>query len=358
VNQEAIHPVGISPLVIDASLGEGGGQVLRTSLALALITGKSFSMTRIRHHRAKPGLMAQHLRAVEAATAIGMARVEGAQLGSQTLNFEPTAIRSGNFSFDIGTAGSTSLVLQTILLPLSFAGAGSTVTVAGGTHVRWSPCFHFLEEHWLHYMRKIGFHLRLELESAGFYPRGGGRVHAHVHPVAAVSPMSLTARGPLKRIRGISAVANLDISVAERQKRRAIERLAEVSRAAEIEIIRLRSPSQGTLLLILGEFENSQCCFCALGARGKPAERVADEAVDQFLEFLATDGCVDPYLADQLVLPLALARGVSRIRTSKVTPHLETNAEIVKTFLPVSIEIDGETGHPGSFCIRNGTSKV
>jgi len=341
-----------SALSIDGSLGEGGGQVLRTSLALALITGRPFTLRNIRSRRTKPGLLAQHLKAVEAAGEIGKAKVEGNRLRSQTLVFEPTGLSCGNFHFDIGTAGSTSLVLQTILPPLSFATASSTVALIGGTHVPWSPCFHFLEMHWLHYMRKIGFDIRLELDAAGFYPRGGGRVLATVRPVSRLSPLCLTNRGPLKRIRGISAVANLNDSIAERQKLQAVKRLNDLSRAIEIAILRLPSPSKGSLLLLLAEFENCQCCFYGLGALGKPAESVADEAVNEFLGFVATDGTIDHYLCDQLVLPLALASGVSQIRTSKVTQHLTTNAEIVKLFLPVSIDVEGAIGQPGLVRIR------
>ena len=341
-----------SSLPIDGSIGEGGGQVLRTSLTLALITGRSFTLSNIRQRRAKPGLMAQHLKAVEAAREVGKAKVEGARPGSQFLVFEPAGLSSGDFHYDIGTAGSTSLVLQTILPPLSFAAANSTVTLIGGTHVPWSPCFHYLEMHWLHYMRRIGFGIRLELDAAGFYPRGGGRVLATVRPASPLSPLCLTNRGTLNRIRGISAVANLDLSVAERQKVRALKRLRDVSSSVEIEILRLSSPSKGTLLLLLAEFENSQCCFYGLGALGKPAERVADEAVDELFNLLATDGAIDHYLSDQLILPLALAPGESEIRTSKVTQHLTTNAEIVKMFLPVSIECEGEIGQTGSIRIR------
>lgn len=347
-----------SLLSIGGSLGEGGGQVLRTSLALALITGRPFTVTHIRSRRSKPGLMAQHLKAVEAARDIGKARVEGAVLGSQSLVFEPAGLCSGDFHFDIGTAGSTSLVLQTILPPLSFAPARSTITLIGGTHVPWSPCFHFLEMHWLHYMRKIGFDVCLQLEVAGFYPQGGGHVMASVQPTSRPSPLCLTERGSLKRILGISAVANLNDSIAERQRAQAIKRLKEVSRAIEIPIIRLPSPSKGSLLLLLPEFENSQCCFYGLGALGKPAERVADEATAEFLGFLATDGVIDPYLADQLILPLALATGMSEIRTSNVTQHLKTNAEIVQKFLPVSIEVDGEIGHSASIRIRRTESSA
>ena len=341
-----------SSLSIDGSTGEGGGQVLRTSLTLALITGRPFTLNNIRRRRVKPGLMAQHLKAVEAAREVGKATVEGARLGSQSLVFEPTGLCSGEFHFDIGTAGSTSLVLQTILPPLSFAAASSVVSLIGGTHVPWSPCFHYLEMHWLHYMRRIGFDIRLELDAAGFYPRGGGRVLATIGSASGLSPLRLTNRGRLKRIRGISAVANLDLGIAERQKARALKELKGVAGPIEIEILRLSSPSKGTLLLLLAEFENSQCCFCGLGALRKPAERVADEAVNEFLGFMATDGAIDHYLSDQLILPLALALGKSEIRTSKVTQHLTTNAEIVKMFLPVSIEVDGQIGQPGSIRIK------
>ncbi len=345
-----------SLLSIDGSLGEGGGQVLRTSLALALITRRPFALRNIRSRRPKPGLMPQHLKAVDAAREIGRAKVEGDRLGSQLLLFEPSSIASGDFYFDIGTAGSTSLVLQTILIPLSFASASSHVTVVGGTHVPWSPCFHFLEWHWLRYMKKIGFEIRLELGAAGFYPRGGGRVVAMVRPIPQLSPLHLTSRGTLKRIRGISAVANLDSSIAERQKSQAIKRLSDLSEAVEISVIRLASSSKGSLLLLLAEFEKSQCCFYSLGARGKSAEKVADQAVHELLEFLATDGAVDHYLADQLVLPLALAPETSEIRTSKLTPHLTTNIEIIRMFLPASIDIEGAMGQPASIRIGSAES--
>src|SRR5690242_1787 len=171
-----------SALSIDGSIGERGGQVLRTSLALALITGLAFTLAHIRCRSKKPGLMAQHLKAVDAARKVGMANVESARLGSQSLTFEPAGILPGHFDIDIGTAGSSSTVLQTIAPALSFASATSTLTLTGGTHVPWSPCFHYLALHWLHYMRRIGFNLQLELEMAGFYPRDGGRVRAVIQP--------------------------------------------------------------------------------------------------------------------------------------------------------------------------------
>jgi RNA 3'-terminal phosphate cyclase (ATP) len=337
---------------IDGSLGEGGGQILRSALTLALVTGKAIEIKNIRARRPKPGLMPQHLKAVEAAAAVGGARVEGAHLESLSLLFEPTGIRSGEFQFDVGTAGSTPLVLHTIFLPLSFAQTASSVTFIGGTHVPWSPCFHYLDLHWLTYMKQIGFDARLELELAGFYPMGGGRIRADIHPAEKLSPLHLSERGALKAIRGISAVANLDQSVAERQEQQALKRLKGLSADIEIDVVQMPSQFRNTMLLLIAKFENSQCCFFGLGERGKRAERVADEAVDQLRQFLASDGAIDHHLADQLMLPLAFVPGVSELRPDRITQHLITNAEVIRMFLPVNIEVCGELDHSGSLRIK------
>jgi RNA 3'-terminal phosphate cyclase (ATP) len=332
---------------IDGARGEGGGQVLRSALTLSILTGTPTRLTNIRGQRPKPGLMAQHLKAVEAAAAMAQAHVAGAALGSQTLLFEPRAIRHGAFRFDIGTAGATSLVLQTLVVPLSAAGQASSLIVTGGTHVPWSPCFDYLQLHWLPYMRQIGFDINLALDVAGFNPRGGGRIRAAIRPAGTLSALHLTERGKLRRISGISGVSNLHVSVAERQRAQALRRLTGRCDDIEIDLVRMAAQSPGTVLLLLAEFEGSRCCYAALGARGKPAERVADEAVDALEEFLATDAAIDQYLADQLVLPLACAGGVSELRTAKITRHLVTNAAIVRMFLPVDIAIQGEIGTPG-----------
>ena len=326
--------------------------MLRSSLTLSLLTGQPFEMKNIRSRRKKPGLMPQHLKAVEAAGIVGGARIQGAQIGSGDLIFEPTAIQPGNFRFDIGTAGSTSLVLQSILPALGLARGSSQVSITGGTHVPWSPCFHYLNLHWLYYLRAMGYEVQLDLETAGFYPIGGGRVNGTVLSVDSVRPLTLTHRGMLTRFRGVSAVANLDASVAERQKAQAVKRLKDTCDRVEIEIVRMPSPSRGTVLLLIADFENSQACFFSLGALGKPAERVADEAVDEALEFLASDGAIDHHLADQLVLPLALAAGESTIRTPDVTQHLVANAAIINTFLPDTVEISAGSGSVGVVCIH------
>lgn len=335
-------------LVIDGSRGEGGGQVLRSALSLSLLTRTPITLTQIRARRSQPGLRPQHLKAVEAAAAIGGALVEGATLGSQRLVFIPAVMRAGEFRFDIGTAGAVSLVLQTIAVPLCFAPAAATITIGGGTHVPWSPCYHYLEQHWRHFMQRIGYRIDLRQEYAGFYPRGGGLIHAGTRPAERLQPLELVARGPLRRIRGISAVAQLDPGIAERQKAQALRRLAGWHPAAEIATETLPARSPGTFIMLVAEFEGSQCCVTALGSRGKPAEQVADEAVALLERFLATDGAIDAYLADQLLLPLACVEGESRLRSAEITPHLLTNAGIIEAFLPAEITIDGNIGQPGT----------
>jgi RNA 3'-terminal phosphate cyclase (ATP) len=330
-------------LEIDGSQGEGGGQVLRSALTLSLLTGKSFELKSIRARRPKPGLAAQHLAAVNAAATIGGAVVEGAELGSRRLTFRPGRIRSGNFRFEIGTAGSAPLLAQAVLPPLWGLRDPSTVQVGGGTHVPWSPCYHYLEWAWLFFLERIGLRNELELERAGFYPRGGGSLRAKIFPAGKPRPLVLIDRGELLWIRGLSAVAKLDRSIAERQRRRAVARLEGLD--SEIEVVQLEAASPGSVLVLLAEFENSRACFFALGKRGKRAERVADEAVDELQHFLRGEGAVDPYLADQLVVPLALAEGASEFTTSRLSRHLATNAAVVRRFLPVEIRLEEtETG--------------
>jgi RNA 3'-phosphate cyclase len=342
---------------IDGAQGEGGGQVLRSALSLSAVTGKGVHLYNIRAGRSKPGLMAQHLKAVDAAAAVCRADVQGAHLHSQEILFKPGELRTGRYRFEIGTAGATTLVLQTVFLPLSLAGAASTLGISGGTHVAWSPCLHYLTLHWLPYMHQAGFDAEISLEQAGFYPQGGGRISATLRPCTAIKPLQQTERGALLRISGVSAVANLDISIAERQKRQAMQRLQKLSwgnRSPDIHIRleKFASPGKGTLLLLLAEFEGGRCCYYGLGALGKPAERVADEAVDALLAFIDTGAAIDLHLADQLLLPLSLASGASELSTEQVTQHLLTNAEIIRLFLPVKIDIHGSLGEPGLIHIQ------
>jgi len=226
--------------------------------------------------------------------------------------------------------------------------SASEITLIGGTHVPWSPCFHYLDLQWLPFMHRIGFDTTLKLLLAGFYPQGNGQIRARIEPIKTLAPLDLPERGGLKGIRGISAVANLDMSIAERQQKRALNRLQGRHSRIDIELLDLPARAKGAFLLLQAEFKRSSACYFGLGALGKPAERVADEAVDGLEAFLAGNGAIDQYLADQLLLPLALASGESRFRTAQVTQHLLTNAEVIRAFGAAEIKIEQEHDKEGA----------
>ncbi len=344
---------------IDGSLGEGGGQVIRSSLTLAVMTGQPVHITHIRARRAKPGLQPQHLMAVRAAAQISSAEVEGATIGSAELTFRPNGVYPGNYRFDIGTAGATALVVQTVFLPLALRNPiseSSEVMVIGGTHVPHSPAFHYLALNWLPVLRDLGCDVDLDMLLAGFYPQGQGQVRATFRPVARLAPLDLPERGALRAIRGISAVANLDMSIAVRQQQTALQRLKGRTSRLDIELLDMPARTKGTMLLLLAEFRHSTVCYFSLGALGKRAEQVADEACLWLEKFLAGTGAVDEYLADQLLLPLAFADGDSRFRTTLVTDHVRTNAAVIEAFgaADIDLEKDGRHGE-GSVRVRPRT---
>jgi len=337
---------------IDGSQGEGGGQVLRSALTLSLMTGERLKIFNIRANRSNPGLRHQHLCAVKAAHTIGNGEIVGGILGSTCLEFKPRTIKPGRYRFNIGTAGATALVLQTIFLPLSQAAAASSLKITGGTHVPWSPSYHYLEMQWLPFMEHLGFDAQISLDLAGFYPRGGGQIQGRINPAEVIKPLNIEKRGSLIQIRGISAVANLDRRIAERQRSQVIRRLSDKYRLNDIRIKQLPSKFKGTIMLLLAEFDKSQCCYFSLGKPGKPAERVADDTINAFESFMTTSGVVDEYLADQLLLPLAFASGTSSFNSPKITNHLITNAEVIKKFIDVKINISGKIGQPGLVTIQ------
>jgi RNA 3'-terminal phosphate cyclase (ATP) len=338
-------------ILIDGAIGAGGGQVLRSCLTLSVVTGQSFTIKNIRARRKNPGLRAQHLSAVQLVGVISNASVKGAELGSTNLSFSPLANQPGKYQREIGTAGSTSLVLQTVYLPLSLLDHPSTITISGGTHVPMAPSFDFVNQHWLYYIKKMGFDISLEIIRAGFYPKGGGRIQGSIHPINLIKPLNLQQRGSLKQIWGVSAVANLERGIAKRQRERVLRRLGGKFPLNDIRIMHFPSKSKGTTLYLICEFEHSQCCYFSLGAKGKPAEQVADEVCEKIEDFLSTDATIDEYLADQLLLPLSFASGNSTFSTARITDHLVTNAEVIRKFLPANITISGKTGTPGNIII-------
>lgn len=303
-------------------------------------------MTRIRARRPQPGLRPQHLAAVRAAVMACGARVGGAFDGSPDLRFEPGPVVPGDFRFEIATAGAATLVLHTVLLPLSTGAAASRVEVTGGTHVPASPSFDFLARPWAAVVQRFGLHTRFRLERAGFYPPGGGEIRAEVSPWKPAAGIMLEKRGSLLAIRGISGAGRLKEDVAVRQSRAARDRLWEQRRLeSSWEVLDVPAASPGSFLLLEAVFEEGRAAFGFLGARGLRAEVLGDRAARKLLKFLDGEGAVDPHLADQLAVPMALSGG-GRVTTSEVTRHLLTVASVISLF-GISGRTWGRRGGPG-----------
>ncbi|MBJ6752534.1 RNA 3'-terminal phosphate cyclase [Geomonas anaerohicana] len=339
---------------IDGSMGEGGGQVLRSALSLSCLTGQAFHIYNIRKNRSKSGLMRQHLMAVQAAARISSANVAGDRLGSPELSFLPDRITPGEYSFDIGTAGSATLVLQTVIPPLLAARKASRITVIGGTHVPFSPSWNYFEEIFWPSIARLGVRGETAARSFGFYPKGGGRVGCTVEPAEVLAPYLVRERGRLTRLSIVSAVGNLPRAIAERQLHSALSTLKgrlERGLPMDIETRELTIFGQGTFIFIKGEYEHAVAGFTALGERGKPAEAVGAEAARELLEHHESGEPIDPHLADQLVLYLARASAGSLFRTSRLTSHLATNLLVAGYFLELACRVEGSEGGPGAVVI-------
>jgi RNA 3'-terminal phosphate cyclase (ATP) len=352
-------------LTLDGSYGEGGGQVLRTALTLSAITGQPVHIEHIRAGRKKPGLRPQHLTAVRAAAAVCGARLEGDELGSQTLAFTPGGPpHPGEYTFDVaeaaqgGSAGSAGLVLQTVLLPLALGEGQSHLTIRGGTHVPWAPPVSYLTDVFLPTLARMGIQAQIELTRWGFYPAGGGEIRVQIEGKATLNPIQLTRRGELRRVWGTAAVMNLPAHIPQRMANRAHNVLAEAGIGAQVEPRRLRGAGPGAGIFLFAEYgpadESIAAGFTAYGRKGLPAERVAEAACESLLAHHHSGEPADPHLADQLALPMALAQGESQVATSQISQHLLTNAWVVGQFLPQDFEIRGEQGAPGTIVAKGG----
>jgi len=334
----------MTPLALDASHGEGGGQVLRTALALAVAFGRPVALQGIRLRRPKPGLQPQHLTVVRALAAIGDAHVTGDVLGSTALAFTPRGLRAGDWRFDIGaikrSAGSVSLLLQSLLLPLARADAPSRLTLAGGTHVPWSPTVHYLMAAFLPALASLGLPTRLHLRRWGWYPAGGGEIEVEVTPARRMEGLTVMQVPSPLDVAGVSAVSRLPRSIAERQRRQAEARLDAAGVRADITIEEDTTALGPGTLLFLGV--HGRAGFSTLGRRGLPAERVADAAVDALLDWRASGAALDVHLADQLVAFLALADGPSSFTCPRLSEHLRTVAWVVQQFVAVGITLYDE----------------
>ena len=328
-------------LTIDGSQGEGGGQILRTALALSLVSGAPFTIEKIRGGREKPGLLRQHLTAVNAAVAVGEAEAEGATLGSQTLVFRPRAVKPGDYRFAIGTAGSTGLVIQTVLPALLIASGPSTLTLEGGTHNPAAPPFDFLERAFLPLVASMGPRVSAVLNCPGFYPAGGGRCTVSILPAARLEPLTLLERGAIKRRQARALVARLPRQIADRELAVVRTRLGWSEDELETVIVDGSAPGPGNVLRLEIESEHLTEIFCGFGEVGTRAESVAEHAAKEARRYLAAGVPVGVHLADQLLVPLALAGGGS-FRTIGLSSHSRTNLDVIRLFLPTRITAKGD----------------
>jgi RNA 3'-terminal phosphate cyclase (ATP) len=334
-------------VTIDGTHGEGGGQILRTALALSAITSRTLHIVNVRAKRPKPGLLPQHLSAARAAASITGAMLQGDQLGSGELVFAPRhPAKPGYYLFDVaeiagrGSAGSSILILQTILLPLALVQGRSELVVRGGTHLEWAPAYDDFANVYLRALRLMGLEAEAELASWGWYPAGGGEVRCLVPgaPVPAPirqgwpRPINLLDRGSLRRISGRAVAANLHINIAERMGNRARGALGDLAVPIEIEALTIRAACPGAGIFLLAEYEGMAASFSAYGRRGKPSEAVADEAIASLREHHASGASFELHLADQMLVPFAIAAGPSHFTTARPTAHLTTNAWTIEQF--------------------------
>jgi len=336
-------------LQIDGSVGEGGGQIIRTAIALAAITGKEVEITNIRANRPNPGLSAQHLNAVKAVERLSGGHTEGLELRSTRLKFSPTTLRGFEGEINIGTAGSITLLLQCLVPVALFADSETKVRITGGTDVNWSPPIDFYANVFLPVLKEMGCEVQIDLKRRGYYPKGAGLVDVSVTPTHHVKGIVLQKREQAGIINGVSHSCGLPAHVAERQAKAAKKILKEAGYdtkiKTEIEKEGKRTTGSG-ITLWCGNKSGS-----ALGERGKRAELVGEEAARSIIKELELASTVDVHLADQLVPYIALGEGKSEMKVREITKHLETNMYITQKFFDVEFEIEKEEE---VFVIRKG----
>lgn len=332
-------------ITIDGSEGEGGGQMLRYAAALSLITGEPFTIANIRGGRKKPGMMRQHVTAIEAACAIGGAEASGLAVGADTLTFRPGSVAPGEYHFAVGTAGSTGLVLQTILVPLMLADAPSRVVIEGGTHAMAAPPFEFLAKTLLPIIAKMGPKVSATLERHGFYPRGGGRIVIEFDP-APLRPIECIERGSLQLQKAEALVAGIASDVADRELQAMRKVLADWPEAAFTPRQLPADQGPGNALLIEAQFEHVAEVMSGFGKIGVPAEKIGKTAAKRMAGYLASGAFAGPYLQDQLLLPFALARS-GAFTTVKISQHTRTAIGLIERFTGTSFRLstNGEKAH-------------
>jgi RNA 3'-terminal phosphate cyclase (ATP) len=332
-------------ITVDGSFGEGGGQILRTALGLSLVTGQPFRIEKIRAGRKNPGLLRQHLTAVNAAAKIGQAEVTGASIGSTQITFAPGHVAHGDYQFAVGTAGSATLVLQTVLPALLVSDdqdrqprQQTKLRIEGGTHNPFAPPFDFLVKAFLPLLNRMGVGVEARLERHGFYPAGGGRIEITINPAKKLERLELNERGEILDRYATALLAHLPRNIAERELNVVRKKLSWAQEWLQVETI-TNSHCPGNIVTLEIESENLTEVFTGFGERGVAAEAVADQAVVAARRYLASDVAVGEHLADQLLLPMAIGGGGS-FTTVPPSRHTTTNIEIIRKFLDVEIRTE------------------
>lgn len=327
-------------LTLDGSMGEGGGQVLRTALTLSLITGTAFRIRQIRGRRRRPGLLRQHLTAVRAAAEIGGATVEGDRLGSSELVFRPRTLRPGHHRFAVGSAGSATLVAQTVIPALMTQEVPSVLQLAGGTHNPFAPPFEFLDRVLLPLLVRTGVRIRARLHRPGFFPAGGGSFEVTIDAPGSLRPLELVERGRVLDVTCGAVVAGLPRGIAEREVETVARRLGLGPGAGRVE----EWPQEygpGNVVSIEIRSEALTEIVTGFGRRGVPAETVAGHAAEEAARYVDRPAPVGEHLADQLLLPLAMIRG-GTFRTGALTPHAVTNLEVIHRFVSAAVRVESD----------------
>lgn len=338
----------MKPIEIDGAYQEAGGQILRTATGLSVLTGKPFRIHGIRKGRPKPGMAAQHLTGVKAAAEICGANMEGAEILSTSLEFTPGKVKPGSYSFDIGTAGSITLVLQTLTIPSVVAPGRMSFDITGGTDVSWSPTVTYFQHVFSEWLKMMGGKIFTRIMRYGYYPKGGGNVRVDVEPVDSLKPLRVTERGEPQRT-GIWSFASELLKgrqVAERQME-AAQKLVGKTDYPLVSYVKTESP--GSSVHAQAYYSNCWLGASAVGEVRKPAEEVGKEAAQLLKAQLQSSACMDRWMSDQILPFLAMAaeNGPSEVRVAEITSHCLTNAWVIEKFLPVKIEIIGEKGKPG-----------
>ncbi len=338
-------------LLIDGSYGEGGGQILRTTIALSAVMGRPVKIINIRSKRRNPGLRNQHITAVRAVAQLSSASAQGLELGSTTLIFNPGILRGGEYRFDVGTAGSITLVLQALLPLLPYLPEPTRILVSGGTDVPWSPTIDYFRNVVTHFLDRMGFKLKINLLRRGHYPRGGGVVEVIVDdPPGYLKPLNVIERGSIRFLEGISHSRRLPVHIAERQARSAEKAIREKMPGLPVRIqVDTRDsgelgPGSGVAIWVV--CEKSVLGSDSLGRRGKPAETVGREAAASLIEDLGTGMALDRHMSDMIIPLIALSEGESMVGGSRLTSHAITNIHVVEKLLGVKAFVEGSPEAP------------